>query len=587
MSLPLLTGALRRARGACRRRLRLALALPVALLASMGLPLSSAQAADITVLHAFTSTTEGSTVYGQLIEDPNELGTFYGMTTLNAASIWKMTSDGTLTVLYTFATSGTGLRFPYGGLYRDASGMLYGTTYYGGSSSRGGVFRLDPVTKTYTVLHEFTGTSDGAYGYGTLVEDSSGDLWGVTQGGGPNGYGVIYKMAKDGTNFTLMHSFTKADGQSPYVGMIVGSDGALYGLTNLGGDNNRGVIFRITTDGSYSLLYSFPAATTSLGQPTYARLLEASDGKLYGTTKTGGTYNYGGVFTIAKDGTGYQELYLFTGGDDGRFPQTQLVEDTDGGLLGTAINSGENNYGEIFRIAKDGSYTGIYPFTYYNNTYAALLLGSDGLWYGATSTGNSSLGQGSGYVYTLDFNAAAPLPSIDMTLSASTIRIGDSATLVWETTNAKSCTAGGDWAGTKDIEGGESLSPTSLGTFTYELTCSGSGGRSTASVELTVTADPSLQVTLTAQQDRVFVGEKLRLSWTTVSAQSCEATGDWSGSMPVNGAAQVRIEPGRDIIRTFTLSCTDAYGETRDSTVTVGVVHDVGDKLGELRDKLR
>ena len=176
-------------------------------------------------------------------------------------------------VLYSFTGGADGL-IPLAGLVFDAAGNLYGTTGYGGADGSGVVFKLAPNpdgTWTESVLYSFTGYADGSIPGAGLIFDPTGNLYGTTTSGGPfsagecpAGCGVVFKLAPnpDGTwTESVLHSFTGADGQYPRAGLVFDVAGNLYGTTNGGGPDNDGVVFKLkpNLDGTWteSVLYSF------------------------------------------------------------------------------------------------------------------------------------------------------------------------------------------------------------------------------------------------------------------------------------------------------------------------------------------
>jgi uncharacterized repeat protein (TIGR03803 family) len=169
-------------------------------------------------------------------------------------------------------------------------------------------------TQTYTVLHRFTG-ADGQNPseYGHLIADSAGDLYGTTSGGGASGAGVVFKLNKTGE--TVLHSFTGgADGGTPYAGLTRDSAGNLYGTTSGGGASGAGVVFKLDTTGTETVLYNFTKKPG--GTNPYASLIQDSAGNLYGTTSGGGASGAGVVFKLDTTGT-ETVLHNFTGGDGG------------------------------------------------------------------------------------------------------------------------------------------------------------------------------------------------------------------------------------------------------------------------------
>jgi len=199
----------------------------------------------------------------------------------------------------------TCLKTPEGALVFDAQGDLYGTTFVGGSSNCGGVFKLTPVTgggwKT-RVQHTFTCGNDGAYPNSTLVFDGVGRLYGTTQAGGKFNNGVVYWLPVGGGSGAKIHDFNGADGSAPST-VTLDSAGNIYGTTGNGGGSANctdgcGVAYKLTIRSSnswtYSMLHSF---TGPDGQFPNALFLNSA-GDLLGTTSQGGADSFGTVFEI-------------------------------------------------------------------------------------------------------------------------------------------------------------------------------------------------------------------------------------------------------------------------------------------------
>jgi len=207
-----------------------------------------------TVLYSFAGGTDGSAPHGRLVRDAT--GNLFGTTSTGAGSgcyggqgcgsVFKLDRTGKKTVLHKFSGGKDG-SLPYAGLIRDAAGNLYGTTSEGGAFDKGTVFKLDRASKQ-TVLYNFTGGKDGAGpGYGPVVRDAAGNLYGTTAGGGAFGKGTVFKLDATGREIVL-HSFAGgSDGEQPVAGLIRDAVGNFYGTTLFGGDAaNDGVVFKIT-----------------------------------------------------------------------------------------------------------------------------------------------------------------------------------------------------------------------------------------------------------------------------------------------------------------------------------------------------
>src|SRR5665213_915521 len=173
---------------------------------------------------------------------------------------------------------------------------------------------------SFSVLYTFTGQDDGGNSAG-LTLSSNGYFYGTTVNGGTNDWGAIYRMSSTGT-ITPLYSFINTpshDGANPYAGLFLGTNGNFFGTAQIGGTNNSGTIFQVTPNGGLSSLYSFARIrsnkallpTNSDGEtPSYA-LVEGTNGNLYGTTEEAGTNAYGTFFEMTYKGS-VTVLYSFT-----------------------------------------------------------------------------------------------------------------------------------------------------------------------------------------------------------------------------------------------------------------------------------
>jgi uncharacterized repeat protein (TIGR03803 family) len=241
--------------------------------------------------------------------------------------VFKLTPDGTETVLYSFTGGSDGLA-PLAGLIADAAGNLYGTT-----EISGGVFKLSPPGPECTpvspnlwcetVLHSFCSKpncSDGVTPYGALIADAKGNLFSTTASGGASNAGTVFRLSPDGTE-TVLYSFCSkpscSDGAFPFAGLLGDSAGNLYGTTEYGGGlgcgSGCGVVFKLSPPGPgctpvspnlwcETVLHSF-ANSPSDGANPVAGLIADSKGNLFGTTLGGGDSEYGVVFELT--GTGF------------------------------------------------------------------------------------------------------------------------------------------------------------------------------------------------------------------------------------------------------------------------------------------
>jgi uncharacterized repeat protein (TIGR03803 family) len=303
-------------------------------------------------------------------------------------------------VLHNFGTLSTGAS-PSAGVVRDSAGNLYGTTVYGGPANFGVVYKLDS-TGNQTVLYAFTGGADGGNPSSGVIIDSDGNLYGTTAYGGAAGSGVVYELDSTGHE-TVLYSFTGGtDGGYPIDGVIRDSAGNLYGATGSGGATNVGVVYEIDTTNRETVLYSFTEGPDG-GYPS-SGVIRDSAGNLYGTTSKGGSPKYGVVYKL--DTTGQETaLYSFTGGNDGRGPGGGLIQDSSGNLYGAA-GGGKANLGVIYEVSTSGQQTVLFTFLPKTGTggpNGGLVRDSVGNFYGTTfGTGPNEPTGGRGTVYKLD-----------------------------------------------------------------------------------------------------------------------------------------------------------------------------------------
>lgn len=346
----------------------------------------------ISTLAAFS----GSQTYSGPVRGPD--GALYGVTSLSSfvsgGLVYRLAVDGSrIETIYQLKPE-DGYN-PYGGLLLGSDGLLYGTTALGAYSdpnTAGTIFRLRPDGSEFAIIHRFANYSgndpiaggtntDGAYPDGELVEGSDGLLYGVARLGGPNGTGAVYRIARDGTGFGVLHAFgaitsaadvtpsINADGMNPTGTLLAAADGYLYGTASRGGVNGTGTLFRLRLDGSgFEVLHALPAlvansttpATNADGAGPAAGLTDGRDGRLYGAMSQGGTSGYGTLFAFDPVGRVFSVLHHFDS-TDGAQPAGELLLAQNGALFGSTTAGGTNAsgntvpYGTIFTIARDGT----------------------------------------------------------------------------------------------------------------------------------------------------------------------------------------------------------------------------------------
>jgi len=325
-------------------------------------------------LYSFAAGSDASTPIARAVFGPD--GTLYGATEFGGRNCGGNAGCGTVyrlqpppgvcktslcfwteTILYRFSGGSDGANPGYGDVVYDASGNLYGTTFYGGINAQGVVFKLTRSGNSWTesVIHTFTGP-DGINPFSGLTADSAGNFYGTTNAAGASGYGTVYELSPSGGNWTenTLYSFALASsGGNPYGGVIVDSTGNLFGATSAGGTGNGGTVYELAQSGggwTFDLLYSFSGNTYQPG--SYGNLAQDAAGNLYGTTRNDGANGVGSIFKLTPSGSGwtYTSLHDFTGGSDGGNPYGNLAFDADGNLFGTAKVGGAHGFGVVWEI---------------------------------------------------------------------------------------------------------------------------------------------------------------------------------------------------------------------------------------------
>jgi uncharacterized repeat protein (TIGR03803 family) len=326
----------------------------------------------------------------------------WGMRTCGVLLLWATAAVALpaqiVTTLHSF--DGTDGNKSFAGLVQATDGNFYGTTYYGGARNSGEVFKITPagMLTTFYSFCPANGCTDGEYTYAVLVQTSDGNFYGTTYLGGANDQGTVFKLAPSGM-LTTLHSFDSADGAQPLAGLVQATNGDFYGTTYIGGSKGDGTIFKITPSGTLTTLHSFCSKNGCTdGRNPYAGLIQGIDGNLYGTTLEGGTHGGGTVFKIAPSGklTTLHSFCSKSGCTDGEFPQTGLVQATNGSFYGTTIAGGAYGHGTIFKITPSGTLTTLYNVCSQNGCpdgdylYAGLIQATDGNLYGIMDVGGAN-----------------------------------------------------------------------------------------------------------------------------------------------------------------------------------------------------
>jgi len=326
--------------------------------------------------------------------------------------------------------------FPYAALIEDASGNFYGVADEGGTLNYGNVYKLSPTASggwKETILYNFTNGNDGGYPGYPLVMDSSGNLYGVAEGGNgancDNGCGVLFELSpttKGPWKETTVHIFQGTapgtcppqpgdvdDGSDPVGPLYIDSSGNMFGATALGGCNNEdainsGTVYELTPNGSggwnYGQILALPSPNG--GSNPSGSVVEDSSGNLYGMYSAG----EGGVWTCLASACSstYYLVDAFScppAGCGGLPASTRgggLILDSLGNLYGTSYNGG-NVYGTVFELSPGQTWTEetLWSFTETDgaNPYCTLIRDSEGNFYGSTAYGGVSSGTGSGVIF--------------------------------------------------------------------------------------------------------------------------------------------------------------------------------------------
>jgi uncharacterized repeat protein (TIGR03803 family) len=306
------------------------------------------------------------------------------------------------------------------------------------------------IAQTFTTLHSFTSSSDGANPYAALILTNN-TLYGTAQNGGSQGYGTVFKVNTDGTGYTNLHTFTPLSGPSPSTNSegaypragLTLSGNALYGTAASGGSAGRGTVFMVNTDGTgFTNLHSFTAlansgSTNSDGAIPVAGLILLGD-TLYGTAANGGRFSGGTVFAVNTDGTGFTTLHSLNYGSDGAVPRATLIL-SGNTLYGTAQAAGSSGYGTVFKVNTNGTgFTTLHSFAALSNStnaegvnpLAGLVLSGNTLYGTAGNGGTSGKGtvfkvntDGTGFtnLHSLSPNADGATPYAGLILSGDTL----------------------------------------------------------------------------------------------------------------------------------------------------------------------
>jgi uncharacterized repeat protein (TIGR03803 family) len=289
---------------------------------------------------------------------------------------------------------------------------LYGVTELGGFGDSCVVYSYDPLTGIFTDIHDlYQYTQFGWEAKSGMLKAENGTLYGLCAAGGANGSGVIYEVNPFTDTYTDIFDFSQSDGTAPYGSLIQLLDGKLYGMTQSGGANNAGVLFSFDPDAAvYTKLYVFDPPTGA--HPTFGKLMHGSDGKLYGTTQMGGSTSSGVIFSFDINTGVYTKLHDFDG-QHGSTPNGSLIEATDGKLYGMTTDGGASGQGVLFSYDKGaGTFSDLYDFSSSSGTNPkrGVTQASNGKLYGTTNGGGANYG---GVAFSYDITSGTYTKLVD------------------------------------------------------------------------------------------------------------------------------------------------------------------------------
>jgi uncharacterized repeat protein (TIGR03803 family) len=339
----------------------------------------------LTTLAAFDGT-NGMQPSAALVQAAD--GNLYGTTAIGGTwgTVFRATTNGALTLLFTFGS--TNGAYPQS-LVQGQDGNLYGITSEGGPGFANGIVFRITTGGAFTLLCGFTNATAGSRP-SSFLQGADGNLFGTTYFGGTNnGSGTIFRVTTNGI-LTSLHSFNDFEGSYPRA-LVQGRDGNYYGVTAATGfgTNGNGTVFKLTTNGTLSTLYSYRTFSSTDGVVP-RKPVPGANGLFYGIAQFGGEYGYGAIFSITTNGT-MKRLYSFTGGNDGNSP-TSLLFARDGMLYGTTGSGGSHSDGTVFRMTTNGALTTIYTFLdgVDGSNPDTLLQGIDNDFYGTTYNGGTA-----------------------------------------------------------------------------------------------------------------------------------------------------------------------------------------------------
>jgi uncharacterized repeat protein (TIGR03803 family) len=460
-------------------------------------------------------------------------GNLYGSTLSGGkyqnGTLFKLTPEGVYTDIQDFNYSLSGAS-AYAPLMEASDGNLYGVNPSGGANYGGTIFQYNLTTGVFKTVYDFPLISGGSYSQ--LVDDGKGHLYGTTSYGGTNQLGNIFTWNYKTNTYTDIYDFADGiDGQRPWAGIVIASDGRIYGTSRFGGPTDHtgtgygdGVAWSINTDGTgFKAIHNFGASSTDGYWPVQG-FVEGPDGALYSTTIYGGNdctaiYSNDGCGTLYKiipnaTTPTYTQIYAFNL-SKGQGVEPQQGAPTlggDGNLYVIGPQGGPTDYGQLMAFTTKGVYSDVHDFNAAGasdtsgSPAAAVLEDQFGNLWGGTANGAANQ---DGEIFKIQTGIA---PGITLTASTATADVDQPVQLTWNVTNAFSNSAkicfgsstDGSFTGLKTISGSQTVKPAKAGAQTYALTC---GGSQTAIATVAVAAQIVTTTTIASVPSTVAYGK--------------------------------------------------------------------------------
>ena len=436
---------------------------------------------------------------------------------------------------------------PTGALVAAPDGYFYGTTAFGligavdPRSGYGSIFRIRPDGSGFAPIHAFDGSTEGNDPEAPLIRGVDGALYGMTASGLDSApFGTLFRLQTDGS-FRVIHTFNGSDGAQLTGALAQDSAGVLYGTAASGGSNNFGLVFSVRSDGSgFKILHEFAQDADGFGPR--GGLTLASDGRLYGTT-AGDWGNPGTIYSIERDGSGFKVLHRFDWEKkDGAASTSRLVEAADGAFYGTTSGGGAYcDCGTLFRVDKAGNFKSLHSFKRELDgvgAFAEPLLAPDGYIYGTTLYGASSGSFGAAWKIDKSGKLVGLQPyTAALNLATTPLSYGADGQLY-----------------------GTSAAPDAGSVYRLDPT--------------TFAAPPLMapEVSIGVQPRQVKAGGRALLSWNVVDtsgAAQCAASGAWT-RLPAQRERKLLVAPDAPGNYAYTLTCSNAAG-TASATATLKV----------------